>query len=152
MTAISATSPTSPAVTTPPSGTVAQTTNGSLAQDAVALAADSALVSLLGAGNPLGATYDAAGLFNVIAQAGTPEAGVASPTSPVSADQQIVDSLTQPNLAPTSLAALAATVSTGTIDENASYAAILKQSPAAASTVIAASTEQGIISTISTWA
>jgi hypothetical protein len=131
---------------------VAQTANGSLAQEAASLANDSALVSMLGAGNPFGATYDAAGLFNVIAQAGTPNAGNATQASPSSLDQQIVNSLTQPNSASTALAALAATVPAGTIDQNSSYAAILKQSPAEASTVIAESTAQGIISTISTWA
>lgn len=47
---------------------------------------------------------------------------------------------------------LAATVATGTIDQTSSYAAILKQTPAAASTVSAESTAQGIISSISTWA
>lgn len=152
MTTISATSPTSSQASTSPAGTIAQTTNGSLAYDAVSLANDSALVSLLGGGNPFGATYDAAGLFNAIAQAGTPDAGSATQTSPPSADQQIVDSLSQPNSASTGLAALAATVATGTIDQTASYATILKHSPAAASTVIAESTAQGIISSISTWA
>lgn len=152
MTTISATTTTPVPASTNPTGTVAQTANGSLAPDAVSLADDSALVSLLGGGNPYGATYDAAGLFNAIAQAGTLDAGTAAQAAPASVDQQVVDSLTQPDAASSTLNALAATVSTGTIDQTSSYAAILKQTPAAASTVIAESTAQGIISTISTWA
>lgn len=147
MTTISATTAAPAPASTDPSGTVAHSANGALARTAVSLAADSAMVSLLGAGNPFGATYDAAGLFNVIAQAGTPGAGSAAQASPASVDQQIVDSLTQPNSASSSLAALAATVPAGAIDQTASYAAILKQSPAAAATVIAESTAQAIIST-----
>jgi hypothetical protein len=128
---------------------VARTSSGAQAQNAAALAGDSAVVSLLGGGS--GAlTYDAAGLFNAFAQAGTSAAGGATGTE--SLDQQILNALAPANAGPTGLDALAATVSTAGIDQNASYAAILQQDPGAAAKLITESTEQGIIGTISTYA
>jgi hypothetical protein len=116
----------------------------------VALAGESAVVSLLGGADPSGASYNAAGLLNSIVQAGTPEAGSAPATLPVSLDQGIVDSLTQADSGSASLASLAATVPTGTIEQTASYAAILQASPGLAATVIGDATAQGIIASIST--
>lgn len=136
--------------TSSPAATVVRTASGAQAHNAAALAGDSAVVSLLGGGSGAGLTYDAAGLFNAFAQAGSAAAG--GTTSAESLDQQIVNSLAPSGAGPTGLDALAATVSTAGIDQNASYAAILKQDPGAAAKLITESTEQGIIGTISTYA
>lgn len=131
---------------------VATSGGGAFVQDAVALAADSAVVSILGGGVGAATTYNASGLFDTIMQAGTPDAALTPAVAPNSVDQDIVDSLTQPSSAIASLDALAATVPTGSIDQTASYAAILKATPSAAATVVADSYQLGIVSSISTYA
>ncbi|HZX29142.1 MAG TPA: hypothetical protein VFF16_18855 [Telluria sp.] len=148
MDAISSTLSTLASASTGATTSVARTADAALAEHAVALSADSAVVSLLGANGSVGPTYDASGLFNAVAQAGTLAAG----SGQASVDQQVLASLQPANAGVAGLDALAAKVSTDGIDVNASYAAILKQRPSEASDVIADSTAQGIISSISTWA
>ncbi|HZX29059.1 MAG TPA: hypothetical protein VFF16_18430 [Telluria sp.] len=148
MDAISSTLSTLASASTSTTSSVARTADASFAQNAVALSADSAVVSLLGVNGSAGRTYDASGLFNAVAQAGTLAAG----SGQASVDQQVLASLQSANAGVSGLDALAAKVAANGFDLNASYAAILKQRPAEASSVIADATAQGIISSISTWA
>ena len=151
MTALSITSSTP--VAAPVAGvapTVAKPSAGVTTADAVALAADEDLVSLLGAPSGAGATYNAAGLFNTIANAGV-AATPAAAAPPQSLDQQLSNAIGAP-ASDGSLDALAASQPTGSVDQNSNYATILKATPSAASALIADSFNQGIVSTISTYA
>lgn len=131
--------------------TIAKPSEGVTTANAVALAGDEDLVSLLGVPSGAGATYNAAGLFNSIANAGVAATPATTPAAPQSLDQQLSNAIGAPASAGP-LDALAASQPTGSVDQNANYATILKATPSAASALIADSFNQGIVSTISTYA
>ena len=139
-------------------GSVVQTANAGLAQTAVSLSAEGNIVATLGGGSSSSLTYDAAGLLNSLAQAGTATSSVQTAgnssnpaTAQNSTDQGIVSTLTS---SPTTSGVYN---SSGTLqglqsNTSANWASALKANPSLASAVISDSINQGIVGTLSTTA
>ena len=128
---------------------VAQTTQSGLVQTAIDLASAGGMIATLGGSAYAPLTYNAAGLLNTFAQAGTVSSGGSSGTSAQnSTDMAIVDML------PANSVAAGVYNSSGTLqglpsDTTTNWANALKASPALASTVISDSFDQGIAGTLS---
>jgi hypothetical protein len=134
--------------------TAAATPSSALAAVAVRLSADAGVVATLGGTSTSLKLYDAAGLLDSIARAGTSEAATSTDTSAAteSADQAIVSSLA-PSSSPASTASASGVyTSVGSLnsasDLTSSWASILQTDPGAAASLVASSYAQGILSTI----
>ena len=127
---------------------VARTNDLGMVQTAASLSAEAGVVAMLGGGASSPVTYDAAGLLNVLVQAGSaplatqaagngasPQASAGSP-SPDPATSGIYDSSGSLNSLPSNV--------------SADWAGILKANPSLASLAITDSFDQGIVGTLST--
>jgi hypothetical protein len=135
---------------------VSTATDPGLAQTAVQLSANADVIATLGSSGTSPLTYNAAGLFDTIAQAGsTPSTAIPVPPNGSdiqSATQQQVDQGIA-NTLPANPAAAGVYGSAGTLqnlpnDTSSNWASILKSNPSYAGTVIGDSFVQGIVDTL----
>jgi hypothetical protein len=149
MTSIAATLPISTNTygsTTPVSPIDAGTRYGQ-PQQAVTLSYDAGVVATIG-GGAAATTYDAAGLLNAFAQAGTAASVDGSGSTAPSLDQDLVAALSPPAQT-ASLYSVSGGLQSTYSDVTTSFANILKTNPSFAGTVIRDSYNQGIVGTIS---
>lgn len=132
------------------SAPIAKTADPELAQTAVELAANASAISSFGNAGSALHVYDAAGILNSIAQAGSTPS-TATPTSSSNTDAQTEN---QQSLAQGVISTPASDPTTSGIynssgttqnDSSADWATLLKSNPNLSSTVIADSYAQGII-------
>lgn len=164
MTTVSGASPStfnvSSALTTGSTGNpVTQTSDAGMAQTAVSLSAEAGVVATLGGGGLSPMTYSAAGLLNILTQAGPAPSSTQttdSSTNPQTAAQNSTDQGVVGTL-PTNAVTSGTYNSSGALnalssDLSANWASILKTAPSFSSSVISDSLNLGIVGTLSTTA
>lgn len=139
---------------------VVTSSNPGLAQEASALATDAGIVATLGSAQATSAqTYDAAGLYNSIAQAGTstgPAITVPAGGNSQEVAQQALNSSVVSGLPSSSAesgfysgSGVLQSAIPGSADLTANWASALKENPNLSSVVAADSFAQGIVGTLS---
>lgn len=138
---------------------VAKTADTGLAQTAVNLSSEANVVATLGGGSPSAVTYDAAGLLNILIQAGAAPSitqgadNSANPqtTARNSTDQSIVNTLSSDS-ATSGIYSSSGALQGLPSETSANWAGVLKTNPDLAPSVISDSLNQGIVGTLSTTA